>query len=107
MDSTLPMRAKACSRLFVEVVEALIQSLHCFEAVLGLDWTKHSMSIGAVIFEGSVVFVSGNTCSVRDRQISSEYAGMTKSVFNSNQAVVTFSNVCSVSARLASASVLR
>ncbi|MNG08206.1 hypothetical protein D3C84_915470 [compost metagenome] len=66
-----------------------------------------SMTIGAVIFESGVVFRSGNTCSVSDRQMSSAYAGVTESFFSSNQAVATFSNVCSVSARLASSCALR
>ena len=60
------------------------------------------MTIGAVIFESGVVFRSGNTCSVSDRKMSLAYAGVTESFFSSNQAVATFSNVCSVSARLAS-----
>jgi hypothetical protein len=40
--------------------------------------------------------------SVSDHQMSSAYAGVTESSFSSNQAVATLSNVCSVSARLAS-----
>ncbi|MNE79642.1 hypothetical protein D3C80_1761470 [compost metagenome] len=59
------------------------------------------MTIGALICERGVVFKSGKTCSVSERQISSAYAGVTESFFSSNQAVATFSKVCSVSASLA------
>ncbi|MCY1449538.1 hypothetical protein D9M71_662800 [compost metagenome] len=65
------------------------------------------MTIGAFTSDSGVDFMLGNTCSVSERQMSSAYAGVTESFFNSNHAVATFSNVCSVSARLASCSSLR
>ncbi|MOA52193.1 hypothetical protein D3C78_1754480 [compost metagenome] len=65
------------------------------------------MTIGALTSERGVDFMLGKTCSVRERQMSSAYAGVTESFFSSNQAVATFSKVCSVSARLASCSSLR
>ncbi|MNE72912.1 hypothetical protein D3C80_1688910 [compost metagenome] len=59
------------------------------------------ITIGAQTSESGVDFMLGKTCSVSERQMSSAYAGVTESFFNSNQAVAIFSKVCSVSANLA------
>ncbi|MNF85468.1 hypothetical protein D3C84_678630 [compost metagenome] len=65
------------------------------------------MTLGAVIAEIGVVARSGKTCSVRERQISSAYAGVTESFLSSNHAAEIFSKVCSVAAFFACRSASR
>lgn len=56
------------------------------------------MTWDALMVEIGVLPRSGKMCSDKERQMSSAYAWVTESFFNSNQAEEMFSNVCSVSA---------